>query len=218
MVDFAPARATMVDTQVRPADVTRFPVIEAMLTVPREVFVPAPRRAVAYAGENVPLPGGRVLLDPRTIGKMIDALDIQPRDLVLDVGCGTGYAAALIGRMAGAVVALEDDPARAAEAEAALAAAGADNVAVVSGPLASGWAEQAPYDVILISGGAVETVPETLTVQLAEGGRIAALFVEGALGTVCIGLATGGQVTWRRAFNAHAPLLPEFVRPRGFVL
>lgn len=218
MVDFAPARSTMVDTQVRPADVTRFPVIDAMLTVPREVFVPAPRRAVAYAGENIPLPGGRVLLDPRTIAKTIDALDIQPRDLVLDVGCGTGYAAALVGRMAGAVVALEDDAARVAEAEASLAAAGTDNVAVVTGPLASGWAAQAPYDVILISGGAVEAVPETITAQLAEGGRIAALFLEGALGTVCIGHATAGQVAWRRAFNAHAPLLPEFVRPRGFVL
>lgn len=214
MADFAPARTTMVDTQVRPADVTRFPVIEAMLAVPREVFVPAPRRAVAYAGENVPLPGGRVLLDPRTIAKMIDALDIQPRDLVLDVGCGTGYAAALMGRMAGAVVALEDEGA--AEAEAALAAAGTDNVAVVSGPLASGWGAQAPYDVILISGGGVEAVPETLTAQLAEGGRIAALFVEGALGTVRLGLATGGQVSWRYVFNAHAPLLPQFVRPRGF--
>lgn len=218
MVDFALARMMMVDTQVRPADVTRYPVIEAMLAVPREVFVPAPRRAVAYVGENMPLPGGRVLLEPRTIAKMIDALDIQPRDLVLDVGCGTGYSAALVGRMAGAVLALEDDPARAAEAEASLAAAGADNVAVVSGPLASGWAAQAPYDVILISGGAVESVPETITVQLAEGGRIAALFAEGALGTVCIGHAAGGQISWRRAFNAHAPVLPDFVRPRGFVL
>lgn len=218
MVDFAPARTMMVDTQVRPSDVTRYPVIAAMLAVPREVFVPAPRRAVAYAGENVPLPGGRVLLDPRTTAKMIDALDIQPRDLVLDIGCGTGYTAALAARMAGAVVALEEDAGRAAETEGALAAAGADNVAVVSGPLVAGWAAQAPYDVIIVSGGAVETIPDAITAQLAEGGRIAALFNEGALGTVYIGRAAAGSVTWRRAFNAHAPLLTDFVRPRGFVL
>lgn len=218
MVDFAPARTMMVDTQVRPSDVTRYPVIQAMLEVPREVFVPAPRRAVAYVGENVPLPGGRVLLDPRTTAKMIDALDLQPRDLVLDVGCGTGYTAALIGRMAGAVVALEEDAERAAETEAALAAAGADNAAVVVGPLTSGWSAQAPYDAIIISGGGVETVPETITAQLAEGGRIAALFIADTVGTVCIGHAAAGSVTWRRAFNAHAPLLPEFVRPRGFAL
>lgn len=216
MADFSFARTTMVDTQVRPADVTRFPVIEAMLAVPREVFVPAPRRAVAYLGENVPLPGGRVLLDPRTIAKMIDGLAIQPRDLVLDVACGTGYTSALMGRMAGAVVALEEDAVRAAEVEAALVAADADNVAVVSGPLASGWSAQAPYDVILVSGGAVETVPETITTQLAEGGRIAALFNEGTLGIVCIGHAAAGQISWRRAFHAHAPLLSGFVRPRGF--
>lgn len=218
MVDFAPARTMMVDTQVRPADVTRYPVIEAMLAVPREVFVPATRRAAAYVGENLPLPGGRVLLEPRTVAKMIDALDIQPRDLVLDVGCGTGYTSALIARMAGAVVALEEDTARAAEAEAALAAAGADNVAVVNGPLVAGWAAQAPYDVILISGGGVELVPDAITAQLAEGGRIAALFVDGGLGRVCIGHAAAGVVSWRRAFNAHAPLLADFTQPRGFVL
>jgi len=218
MADYAPARTIMVDTQVRPSDVTRFPVIEAMLTIPREVFVPPASRAVAYLGENVPLSDERVLLDPRTIAKTVDALDIQPRDLVLDVACGTGYVAAVAGHMAGGVVALEDGPARAAAAEAALATAGADNVAVVVGPLAAGWAGQGPYDVIIISGGAVELVPEAITAQLAEGGRIAALFEERGMGTLRIGLAAAGIVTWRNVFNAHAPVLREFMRPRVFTL
>lgn len=219
MADYAPARTMMVDTQVRPSDVTLYPVIESFLAVPRELFVPAAARPVAYADENLPLDGGRVLLAPRTLAKMLDALNLQPRDLVLDVGCGSGYAAALAARIAGAVVALEDGPGRAALAEAALGAAGADTVAVVAGPLAEGWQAQAPYDAIMISGGAVEEVPAALTDQLAEGGRIAALFMDGALGVVRIGWAAGdGSVSWRNAFHAHAPVLPEFVRPRGFVL
>lgn len=218
MVDYESARVTMVDTQVRPSDVTRLPVIAAMMDVPREIFVPTTSRAVAYAGENVPLFPGRVLLEPRTIAKILDALAIQPRELVLDVGCGTGYVAAVVGQIAGGVVALEDDAAQTTAASAALSAAGVDNVAVVTGRLAAGWPGQGPYDVIIISGGAVEEVSAALTDQLADGGRIAALFVDGALGTVRLGVAIAGQVSWRNLFNAHAPLLTDFVRPRVFSL
>lgn len=100
MPDFAARRTMMVDTQVRPNDVTKFPVIEAMLTIPREDFVPASRRAVAYSGENLDIGKGRVLLEPRTLAKMVDALDIQPTEMVLDLGCGYGYSAAVIARMA----------------------------------------------------------------------------------------------------------------------
>lgn len=218
MLDFAQARTTMVDTQVRPSDVTRFPVIEAMLTVPREVFVPAPRRAIAYAGENMPLPGGRVMLEARTLAKMIDALDPGPQDLVLDVACSNGYASAVLARIAGAVVALEDDATTATMADAALREAGAETVAVVQGDLTQGWPAQAPFDIIIISGGAVEAVPDALTAQLREGGRIAAVFQQGALGVVRIGLKTAAEVTWRDQFNAHAPLLAGFARQRGFTL
>ena len=217
MLDFAQARTTMVDTQVRPSDVTRFPVIEAMLAIPREVFVPRSRHEVAYAGRHIPLEGGRVVMEPRTLAKMLDALAVGPRDLVLDLGCGTGYSAALLGRMAGGVVALEEEP-FAPAAEAALAEAGAETVALVTGPLTGGWREQAPYDAVIISGGGVETIPEAVTAQLREGGRIVALFVDGALGTVRLGTAAAGGVTWRDQFNAHAPVLPGFVRARSFAL
>lgn len=217
MTDFAQRRTMMVDTQVRPNEVTSYPVIEAMLNVPREQFVPESRRDVAYVDNNIVLAPGRVLLEPRTLGKMMDALNLQNDDLVLDVGCGYGYSAAVMARIAEAVVAVEEDAAMAAEAESRLAAQDVFNVAVVQGPLAAGCAGQAPYDAILIEG-AVEQVPETLAGQLREGGRIVALFRESNLGTVRIGHKLDGRVNWRFAFNAAAPLLPGFARPRGFVL
>lgn len=216
MQDFAARRTMMVDTQVRPNDVTKFPIIDAMLNVPREEFVPAARREAAYVGENVEIAPGRVLLEPRNFAKMLDALDIQPSDLVLDIGCGLGYSAAVIARLAEAVVALEDAD-LAPQAEATLAQAGADNAAVVAGDLAAGSAKHGPYDVIIIEG-AVEAVPQAILDQLKEGGRIAALFIEGALGTVRIGHKIDGDVTWRYAFNASAPLLPGFKASKSFML
>ena len=217
MTDFAARRTVMVDTQVRPNDVTKFPVIEAMLNIPREEFVPAALRPVAYSGENLDIGHGRVLLEPRTLGKMVDALDIQPTDLVLDVACGYGYSSAVLARMAEAVVAIEDQPELASEAEQRLSAADVYNVAVLQGPLVEGNAKQAPYDAILIGGG-IEILPETLAGQLKEGGRIAALFHEGALGVVRIGTRHNGRINWRFSFNAHAPLLPGFAREREFRL
>lgn len=217
MTDFQERRTTMVDTQVRTNDVTKYNVIAAMLEVPREQFVPDSRRDVAYVGENVELVRGRVLLEPRTVAKMIDALDIQPTQLVLDVGAGFGYSAAVVGRLAQAVVALEEDAEMAAEATRRLAAAGADNVAVVAGPLAAGHPAEAPYDAILVEGG-IEEMPVDLAAQLAEGGRIMALFREGALGVVRLGTKLDGVITWRYAFNASAPVLPGFARRAEFSL
>ncbi|RQP03949.1 MAG: protein-L-isoaspartate O-methyltransferase [Paracoccus sp. BP8] len=217
MTDFAQRRTMMVDTQVRPNEVTSYPVIEAMLSVPREQFVPESRRDVAYVGNNIDLVPGRVLLEPRTLGKMMDVLNLQTSDLVLDVGCGYGYSAAVMARIAEAVVAVEEDAAMAAEAESRLAAQDVFNVAVIQGPLAEGCAGQAPYDAILIEG-AVEQVPDALVDQLREGGRIVALFRENNLGTVRLGHKLDGRVNWRFAFNAAAPILPGFARPRGFVL
>ncbi len=217
MTDFAQRRTMMVDTQVRPNEVTSYPVIEAMLTVPREQFVPDSRRDVAYAENNIELAPGRVLLEPRTLGKMIDVLDLQNDDLVLDIGCGYGYAAALMTRIAEAVVAVEDDPAIVAEAETRLAGQDVFNIVVAQGPLAEGFASQGPYDAVLIEG-AIEEFPEALTAQIAEGGRVIALFREGELGVVRAGRKLDGRINWRFAFNAGAPLLPGFERQRGFVL
>jgi protein-L-isoaspartate(D-aspartate) O-methyltransferase len=217
MSDYATRRITMVDTQVRPSDVTKFPIIAAMLAVPREVYVPAEQREAAYAGQNVQLAAGRVVLDPRTLAKLLDALDIQPTELVLDLGCGLGYSTAVIARLAEAVVAVEEDEALAAEAQRTLSAEGVDNAAVITGPLVAGAPKHAPYDVITLEG-AVETLPEPLIAQLKEGGRIGALFMQGALGVVRVGYKIDGAVTWRFAFNAAAPVLPGFAAKPVFTL
>ena len=207
----------MVDTQVRPSDVTSYPIIDAMLHVPREVFVPEALRDAAYAGENLALGDGRALLAPRTLAKMLEALDVTPGDLVLEIGAATGYSAAVLARLAEAVVALEEDEALAAEAQVALAEAGADEVAVVNGPLTEGAATLGPFDVILIDG-AVETLPAAIAGQLADHGRIAALFQEGRLGTVRVGRKLDGTINWRDAFNAGAPVLPGFAAKPAFAL
>lgn len=217
MPDFAKRRLLMVDTQVRPSDVTRYPIIDAMLSVPRETYVPGDRMEAAYIGENLPLGPGRVLLEPRTFAKMLDALALGPQDLVLHVGAGLGYGPAVISRMVAAVVAVEEDAAMAGEAERTLAAEAVHTVAVVHGPLAEGAPQHGPYDAILIEG-AVEQVGDAILAQLKDGGRIAALFAEGALGAVRIGYKTGGNVTWRFDFNAGAPVLPGFEKAVDFVL
>ena len=217
MSDFAQRRVTMVDTQVRPADVTKFPIIDAMLSVPREDFVPAASRETAYMDESIDLGGNRVILAPRTLAKFLETLDIQPDELVLDLGAGLGYSAAVVARLAEAVVALEDDAGRAGDAEMALAAAGADNVAVMTGALTEGAPRHGPYDAILVEG-AVEHLPVSLTDQLKDGGRIGCLFAEGTLGVARIGYKIDGGMTWRFAFNAGAPVLPGFEARRAFVL
>ena len=218
MSDFSSRRVTMVDTQVRPSDVTKFPIIAAMLHVPREAFVPDAAREAAYAGQNLPLAPGRVVLEPRTLAKMLDALNISPGDRVLVVGAGLGYGAALMAQMAGHVVAVEEIEELAREASLRLGArdSGA-RVALVPGPLAKGAADLGPYDVILIEGG-VETVPAGLTGQLAERGRIAAIFMSGALGVARLGTMQDGAVSWRFSFNAAAPVLPGFAFERSFAL
>ncbi|SMH53585.1 protein-L-isoaspartate O-methyltransferase [Maritimibacter sp. HL-12] len=217
MSDFQALRTMMVDTQVRPSDVTRYPVIGAMLAVPREAFVPDGLRAAAYADTAVDLGAGRAMLEPRTFAKMLDALEIGSGELVLDLGCGLGYSAAVIARMVDFVVALEQDEAMAAEAETRLGAQGVDNVAVISGRLRDGDAKHGPYDAIVVEGG-VERLPAGLVDQLKDGGRIAAIFADNRAGALRIGQKWGDHVDWRFAFNATAPVLPGFEKVTEFAL
>ncbi|MFN4171013.1 MAG: protein-L-isoaspartate O-methyltransferase family protein [Pseudorhodobacter sp.] len=217
MTDFSSRRTMMVDTQVRPSDVTKFPIIEAMLAVPREVYVPQALREAAYMGENLDLGGDRVILEPRSFAKLLDAMDLRPADLVLDLGCGLGYSTAVVARIVDAVIALEEDESMAAEAELRLAEQGVDNAAVMTGELAGGAAKHGPYDAILVEG-AVEQVPEALLAQLAEGGRIGCIFMAGRLGVARIGFKTGQGVIWRDVFNAAAPVVPGFRKVAEFTL
>jgi protein-L-isoaspartate(D-aspartate) O-methyltransferase len=217
MSDFEARRVMMVDTQIRPSDVTKFPIIDAMLSVHRENFVPSDRREAAYMDGNITLGRGRVVLEPRTLAKMLDALDLQNDELVLDIGSGYGYSAAVMAHIAQAVVAAEPDETMAGDAQSTLSDAGIDNVILHTGALTSGVAEHGPYDVIAIQGG-VEDIPAAIVEQLKEGGRMAALFMNGALGEMRIGRKIDGQMNWRLSFNASAPVLPGFSAAREFAL
>ena len=217
MSDYAARRTMMVDTQVRPSDVTKFPVIAAMLEVPRESYLPRGRREEAYVSNNVALTEGRVMLEPRTFAKLLDALDIEPNELILDIGCGLGYSTAIIAKLGQAVVAIEQDDDMATEAETMLLESGVDNAAVVKAELNQGMAKHGPYDVIMLQGG-VEQVPETILDQLKEGGRIGAIFMENALGVVRVGYKVDGKMNWRFSFNASAPVLPGYAHPQEFKL
>ncbi len=222
MADFAAARRMMVDGQVRTSDVTDLRLLDAMLAVPREQFVPAPKAALAYLDCDVPLQDGveercaRRLLKPMVLAKLIQAAAPAEGDRVLDLGCATGYAGALLSRLAGAIVALDDDEGLAREARQNLAAAGCGNVEVVRGSLAAGWPAGAPYDVILIEG-AVETIPAALNGQLRAGGRLVCVRGAGPASKAMLYRMDGGEVSGRPIFDASAPLLPGFAQAPGFV-
>ena len=215
MTDYAAARVAMVDNQVRPADVTSYPIIDAMLSVPREAYAPAPLREVAYAGEHLALGGGRVTLDPRTFAKMLEASDVGPDDLVLDIGCGLGYSTAVLARLAAAVIAVESDEDMARAAAAALTAHEVDNAEVIQGKLAAGAKDHAPYNVIFVEGG-VEEIPQALADQLRDGGRIVAIRMAGAFGRCEVHTKSAGKLTAWRAFDVGAPVLEGFEKAAAF--
>jgi protein-L-isoaspartate(D-aspartate) O-methyltransferase len=217
MVDYAQARRTMVDCQVRPSDVTDLRVIAALLDVPRERFVPAARRPIAYLDIDVPVAeaGRRALLKPMVFAKMVQAATIGESDRVLDVGCATGYSSAVLAKLAGNVVALEEDPALARTAADNLAAVHAA-VAVAGGPLAAGWPDAAPYDAILLEG-AVEIVPDAILAQLKDGGRLVAVVGTGPMRKATIYRKAVGRLSAQTLFDAAAPLLPGFSKPPAFV-
>lgn len=217
MIDSAENRRVMVDSQVRPSDVTKYPIIEAMLAVPREAFVPNQSRAVAYMDDNIGFATGRTVLAPRTLAKMLDALDIRADEAVLDLGCGFGYSTAIAARLAEVVVGVEEEPSIASEAQAVLLEHGFDNAAVVEGPLNEGAAKAGPYDVILIQG-AIQVLPDAIADQLKVGGRMCALFAEGPLGQARMGIKTTAGLSWRWLFDAGAPVLPGFAQERAFEL
>lgn len=216
--DFQELRVKMVDGQVRTTDVTDVAILSAMLEVPREEFVPAGRRPLAYIDEDIEVAAGqpgRFLMRASPFAKLLQLAEVRAGDLVLDVGCGTGYSTAVLARIAGFVVALESDSTLAAEATRALSAQGFENVSVVEGALSAGHAAQAPYDVILVEG-AVDEIPQALFDQLKDGGRLVAVVGEGNSGRATIWLKEDGLVSSRLAFNAAVKPLGEFHRVPEF--
>ena len=219
MFDFAAARRMMVDCQVRTADVTDQRIIAAMLELARERFVPERNASLAYLDLDVAVTSGtppRRLLKPMVLAKLVQAAEIGAQDRVLDLACATGYSSALLARLAGHVVALEEDATLARHARENLAAVGVGNAEVVSGPLPEGWPAGAPYDVILVNGAA-EVVPERLLRQLGEGGRLVGVVGRAPASKAVVYLAAGGQTSALPIFDAAAPALPGFAVPAAFV-
>jgi protein-L-isoaspartate(D-aspartate) O-methyltransferase len=217
MTDFAAARRNMVDGQVRTADVTDHRLLAAMLSVPRERFVPPASAAIAYLDLDLPAGEGalaaRRLLKPMVLAKLLQAADVGSHDRVLDVGCATGYAAALLGKLADEVIALEQDAALVKAATAALAHEG--NVTVVTGQLSAGWPDAAPYDVILLDG-ATEVPPQALCRQLKSVGRLVCIEGNGPGAKAMLYRRSGEESGGRPIFDAVAPVLPGFAKPPAF--
>jgi protein-L-isoaspartate(D-aspartate) O-methyltransferase len=215
-MDFSVARRNMVDNQIRPNKVTSFPLIQALLEVPRERFVPDQARDVAYVDDDVPLGGGRWLMEPMLFARLVQSAEIRPSDVVLDVGAVTGYGAAVLSKLAGTVVALEEAGPLAKTLGVNLDGLGLDNVALIEGELAAGCPKQGPFDVILFEG-AVYDVPITISEQLAEGGRLVAVIDKGGAGQAVLMMRRNGALSRRVLFDAATPALPGFAPQPSFV-
>lgn len=222
-VDAAVQRTNMVDSQIRPSDVTDRRIIRAMLEIPREQFVPTAMKPLAYIDDEVLVTTGpnggnratRSLMAPRDFARLVQLADISESDVVLDVGCATGYSAAVLGRLAETVVALEVDSELAETASELLSETSYDNVAVVAGDLASGYPDEGPYDAIVLEGQ-VEEIPFGLLDQLKDGGRLVAIYKEGPLSRAVLWRRLGGTFDEREAFEAAASPLPGFTKPAAF--
>jgi protein-L-isoaspartate(D-aspartate) O-methyltransferase len=213
---FDEMRQAMIDCQLRTTGVDDPRVVEAFAAVPRERFVPANRAMLAYLDEDQPIAPGRCIMEPMAFGQLLMGARFRPHERVLVVGAGTGYPAAVIARLAGEVVALEQDPALAAQARANLAALGVDKASVVEGLLAAGWPQGAPYDVIYFDG-AIEIVPDTLLAQLKDGGRIVGVIVdEAGVQRAATGVVTAGSFGTVAFTDISVARLPGFERPKRF--
>lgn len=204
------ARLNMVECQLKPNKVTLPAILDAMGTVPREDFVPKAIRGIAYVDEDLSIGNGRFLMEPMVLGRLIEIADVSPSDIVLVIGAGSGYSAAVLARLANTVVAIEDDADLAQQSSETLAHLGVDNAVVIEVPVTSGYAEQAPYQAIVIDG-AVGEVPHQILSQLADGGRLVAVVSpSGGLGKAVLFQRIGANVSHREIFDASVPLLPGF--------
>jgi protein-L-isoaspartate(D-aspartate) O-methyltransferase len=223
MIESTEQRINMVESQVRPSDITDRRIIRAMLEVPREKFVPASLQALAYMDEAVPAAEagagrpGRFLLAPRTFAKLVQLAEIGPETVVLDVGCATGYSTAVLAQLAKAVVAVEVDAALAAGATQTLRQLGVNNALVIEAALEKGAPSHAPFGAILLNG-AVPRIPQELLEQLEDGGRLVAVIADGAFGRAQVWRRTGKAFDPRPVFDAGAQPLPGFSRQVEFVL
>ena len=215
-MDYTEARFNMVENQVRTNRVTDSLVIEAMNTLPREAFVGTGQEGIAYIDQDIKIAPGRYMMEPMVLARLIQAAEVRKSNVVLDIGCGSGYASAVLARLADTVVALESDPSLAAQATQTLSTLEIDTVAVVEGALQEGYPKQAPYDVIFF-GGAVADVPPMIAGQLAESGRLVAVTHKKSVGTGTLITNHRGVLSRRELFDAATPFLPGFEPVPEFV-
>ena len=216
MTVFEVARSHMLESQLRPNKVTDDRVLNAFASIKRELFVPEHLRPVAYIDEDLPLGGGRYLMEPMVAARLLQEAAIARTDAALIVGAGSGYEAALTAMLARSVLALEEDPELARRARAALVEHAIASVSVVEGPLDEGYLPRAPYDVILFGGGIVE-IPPKIAAQLADGGRLLAVVKPAnTIGRVTLVTRTSGVLARRVIFDAATPMLPGFASKPAF--
>ncbi|HUK60378.1 MAG TPA: protein-L-isoaspartate O-methyltransferase [Stellaceae bacterium] len=217
MLDYRAARLNMVESQLRTNKVTDEAVLDAFLAVPRERFVPEHLGGIAYVDEDIPLGGGRFLMEPMVLARLLQLAAIGPQDAVLVIGAATGYASAVVARIAARVVAVESEPELAAIARARLQELQAGNVTLLEGRLEEGYPAGAPYEAIVIAG-AVGFVPDALARQLADRGRLVAVVKSGAgLGQAMLMTRAAGALSRRAVFDAGTPFLPGFTPAPSFV-
>jgi protein-L-isoaspartate(D-aspartate) O-methyltransferase len=217
-MDYAGARFNMVENQIRTNKVHDLQVAGAISSTPREAFLPKAMRGFAYVDEDVSLGGGRYLIEPLVLARLLQAASIQPGDIVLAIGDATGWASAVLAKLASTVVTLENDVELAGRASQALSDQGIDNVAFVSGDMAAGYSAQAPYDVIIFLG-AVGEIPAGLCRQLSDGGRLAAVVDANGKGAgkVVQVVRVGDTFGRRSLFDGATPYLPGMAPKPGFV-
>lgn len=214
-MDLARAREVMVESQVRTADVTDTRILHAMRTLPRERFAPAGRRSLAYGDLELEVAPGRVLMRPRDLAKLVQALAPRAHERALEIGGATGYGAAVLAACCSHVITLDPDPDLSFGAQAALASCGVANAKTVSTAAVEGWADEAPYDLIMLNGSA-EFVPDAWLEQLAPGGRLGAIVRQGAAGAARIYTRTGDAAAYHTAFDAAPPVAPGLRKPQTF--
>ncbi len=216
-MDFATARLNMVESQVRPNKVTDTGIIASLEKVARERFVPEQLQGIAYVDQSIPVAEGRFLMEPMVFARLLQAALPGPRDIALDIACGSGYGPAVLARLVETVVGLESDEALVAQGNEVLNDLGVDNAVVVRGELRAGYSKQGPYNVILIEG-AVSEVPEAITDQLADNGRLVAVVIdERGLGRATVIRKVGELLSQRVVFDANVKALPEFAAAPAFV-
>lgn len=214
-MDFVRARDLMVESQVRPSDVTDPRILGAMRSLPRERFVPASKRTLAYGDLDVEVAQGRALMRPRDLAKLVMNLAPQGHERALEIAGATGYGAAVLASCCKHVITLDPDPDLSFAAQAALESCGVTNAKAVSTKAADGWRDDAPYDVILLNGSA-EIVPDAWLAQLAPGGRLGVIVRQGAAGCARIYTRSGDASAYRSAFDAAPPIAPGLSKAPSF--